>query len=153
MKRNLFFILLIGIAFTSCKKDSKDTTVANTGQFPINGTTYKFTDMLWSDNGTSTIYYRIESFDLGNNEIVIQIPNKTVGDYNFSDPKVDMTDVSVDLTIGSDIYNSVTGTGKVTITKSDNNVVVGTFTGKFTNKTVTVDASGSFTANKFSVTL
>jgi hypothetical protein len=145
MKKIIFLVLLSGMIFSGCKKDSTDTP-SNKGQFTINSKTYNFSDMLWSENGTTTIYYRIESFDNLDNEIVIEVPTKTIGDYNFND-----TNVSVDLTIGTDIYNSVTATGKVTITKSDASVVQGTFTGKFTNKTTTVDATGSFTANKFAL--
>jgi hypothetical protein len=141
--KKLIFIALVGIvALSGCKKDT-DSTPSYKGQFILNNTTYNFNEMEWSENGVSTIYYRIESFDL-TNEIVIEVPTKTAGDYNFND-----TNVSVDLTIGTDIYNSVTGNGKVTITKWDATTVGGTFTGKFTNKTVTVDASGSFTAKKF----
>jgi hypothetical protein len=128
---------------SSCKKDSNSPS--NTANATLDGKSYSFSDMLWENMST---YYDVDTY--GGDETVpnlrIRLSAKKVGSIAISSTNY------CEITIGSDVYKTVSGT--ITTTAFDDKNINGSFTGKCTKNgviTKTYEVSGSFNSNKLTL--
>jgi hypothetical protein len=140
--KKLLFLFVITIAFLSCKKDKSDSA-ANT--FSIGGSIYDFTKMTSREiTDPAAVITVISSADNNGYSMRVSVNNKATGSYTLSN----ICDVY--LVVGIDEYISVNGTGSISITRFDDTVIQGTFSGTFESLTdgSETTASGSFTVTK-----
>lgn len=143
MKKIFLLAFVAVVAFSGCKKDEEKPS--NNGSCTISGVTTSFTQMQFIDITMNTnTSYGIANYGPEANDLEINLSNPIVGDNNFSLYN------SVDITIGTKTYTSVTG--KITLTKKEAKTLVGTFSGTFEDNTSNdVQITGSFTATQLTL--
>lgn len=139
MKKVALFMLVVSSLLFGCSKD-KDTKVSNNATISMSGQTYTITDMEWSLDTKYEITNWGENYK---NELFIYLETKKTGEITMNSVNF------VSYYIGLDEYEMKSG--KITISKFDDNVIQGTFTGRFIKNagSAEVDATGTFYSIKF----
>ena len=151
MKKVFVFVALIAlvaVAFTGCKKDEAKPSYS--GDFTINTKSYNVTPMGFMElsfviGGTTTTTYILSGS--GSNEansLMITLSSKTVTEITVNSKN------TVTLDIGDDSYTAKSG--KITITKSDENTIEGKFDCKFVKNSAgdEITGTGTFSSLKLS---
>lgn len=145
MKKNFLFAFVVTIAFTGCKKDSESPS--NVAECTINAAKFSFTMIEFIDvTYESSTTYSISNYgDEDRNSLEMELEDPIVGDNNFSSSNY------IRLEIGEKVYHSKSSSGKITLTKKEEKLLEGTFSGTFQDNDLTdVQITGSFSAVQIS---
>jgi PBP1b-binding outer membrane lipoprotein LpoB len=148
MKKLCLLTLVATLAFSGCKKD--DDKPSYNADATINGVKTTFTDLQFINvtSGQSTTYSITNYGMLDENDIYITLVNPIVGDNNFSYFN------DIELEIGDKSYDSVDGEGKITLTKKDETILSGTFSGTFVDDEQNeIEITGNFSSKQGSLDL
>jgi hypothetical protein len=141
MRKLIFLIMIVTIAFAACKKDD-NSVIHYTSEITINNVKTTFDTMKFL--GGSDAYF-ITNYDTNTNPNAIEIylVYVVVGDMDFSSIN------HIEINVNGNSYSSKNGGGKFTVIQKDAYSISGTFSGTFTYNSTEITISGKFSAEKY----